>query len=98
MTVKSHKFNSPKQDKINKQINVENKVLVVLYKKEELNQMTKNDQKEIKAPQGNLKKLKKKLNDLNVSQKRSKKCRLDHKRKLDVLDAMMKKRVTRKGT
>ena len=60
--------------------------------------MTKNDQKEIKAPQGNLKKLKKKLNDLNVSQKRSKKCRLDRKRKLDVLDAMMKKRVTRKGT
>ena len=98
MTVKSHKFNSPKQDKINKQINVENKVLVVLYKKEELNQMTKNDQKEIKAPQENLKKLKKKLNDLNVSQKRSKKCRLDRKRKLDVLDAMMKKRVTRKGT
>lgn len=53
MTVKSHKFNSPKQDKINKQINVENKVLVVLCKKKEPNQMTKNDQKEIKAPQGN---------------------------------------------
>ena len=33
------KFSTLKQDEWNKQINVENEILVVLYKKKELNQM-----------------------------------------------------------
>ena len=39
---------TPKQGEISKQINVENEVLVVLYEKKKLNQMTENDVKEIK--------------------------------------------------
>ena len=44
-----------------KQINVEIDILVVLYKKKELNQMTENDRKDCKTQQVNLEKLKKKL-------------------------------------
>ena len=43
-----------KQDEINKQINVENEVLVVLYKKKELNRMMENNLKEFKTWQANL--------------------------------------------
>ena len=35
----SFKLLTLKQDELNKQINVENEILVVLYKKKELNQM-----------------------------------------------------------
>ena len=34
------KFSTPKQDELTKQVNVENEILFVLYKKKELNQMT----------------------------------------------------------
>ena len=74
-------YETQKQDKINRQINVDNEILVVLYKKKELNQMTENDRKENK-----LEILKKKLKDLNLSRKRSKQYRPEHKRKLDALD------------
>ena len=57
------KFSTPKQDELNKQINVENEILFVLYKKKELNQMTENDQKEIETRKENLEKLKKNLRD-----------------------------------
>ena len=70
-------YETSNQDEINKQVSVENESLVVLYKKKELNQMTKNDQKGIKTRQANLEKLKKKLNDLKLSDKASKKCCLD---------------------
>ena len=38
--------------------------MVVFYKNKDLDQMTKNDRKEIKTRQANLEKLKKKINDL----------------------------------
>ena len=38
--------------------------MVVFYKTKDLDQMTKNDRKEIKTRQANLEKLKKKINDL----------------------------------
>ena len=37
------KFSTPIQDELNKQINVENEILVISYKKKELNQMKEND-------------------------------------------------------
>ena len=37
------KLLTPKQDEWNKEINVENEILVVLYKKKELNQMAEID-------------------------------------------------------
>ena len=57
--------------------------------------MTKIDRNEIKTRQANFEKLKKKLNDVKLSRKRSKKylC-LDCKQKLDVLDEITRKKVT----
>ena len=52
-------YKTSKQDKVYKQINGEKEILVVLYKKKELNQMTDNDRK-------------KKLNDLKLGRKHSK--------------------------
>ena len=60
--------------------------------------MTENDQKEIKTIQPNLEKLKKRLSDLKLSRKRSKKYRLDRKQKLDALDEITRKKVTGKVT
>ena len=92
------KFSTPKQDELNKQINVENEILVVLYKKKELNQMTENDRKEIERRKENLEKLKKKLRELKLNRQRSQKYRNERKRKLDALDEETRKKVTGKGT
>ena len=43
------KFSTPKQDELKKQTSAENVILVVLYKKKELNQTTENDRKEIET-------------------------------------------------
>ena len=61
----------PKQDELNKQINVESEILVAFYKKKELNQLTKNYRKEIETRKENLEKLKKKLRELRLNRQRS---------------------------
>ena len=84
---------------MNKQINVENEILVVLYQKKELNQMmTRNDRKEIETWKENLEKLKKKLRELKLNGQRSQKYRNVRKQKLDALDGETRKKVTGKGT
>ena len=92
------KFSTPKQDELNKQVNVENEILVVLYKKKELNQMTENNRKEIETRKENLEKLKKKLRELKLNRQRSQKYRNKRKRKLYILDEETRKNVTGKGT
>ena len=91
------KINTPKQDELTKQIHIENEILVVLYKKKELNQLTSNDQSEINTRKENIQKLKKKLKQLKQSRQRSQKYRKDRKRKLDSLDEVTRKKVTGKG-
>ena len=83
---------------MNKQINVENEILVVLYKKKELNQMMENDRKEIETRKENLDKLKKKFRELKLNRQRSRNYRNESKRKLDSLDEGTRKKVTGKGT
>ena len=90
-------LNTPKQDELTKQIHIENEIVVVLYKKKELNQLTSNDQSEKKTRQENIEKLKKKLKQLKQSRQRSQKYRKDRKRKLDSLDEVKMKKVTGKG-
>ena len=91
------KLNTPKQDELTKQIHIENEILVALYKKKELNQLTSNDQSEIKTSKENIEKLKKKLKQLKQSRQRSQKYQKDRKRKLDSLDEVTWKKVTGKG-
>ena len=92
------KFSSPKQDELNKQINVENEILVVLYKKKVLNQMTENNRKEIETRKENLEKLKKKLRELKLNRQCLQKYRNERKRKLHALDDETREKVTGKGT
>ena len=92
------KFSTPKQDELNRQVNVENEILVVLYKKKELNQMTENNRKEIETRKENLEKLKKKLRELKLNRQRSQKYRNKRKRKLYILDEETRKNVTGKRT
>ena len=91
------KLNTPKHDELTKQIHIENEILVVLYKKKEQNQLTSNDQSEIKTRKENIEKLKKNLKQLKQSRQRSQKYRKDRKRKLDSLDEVTRKKVTGKG-
>ena len=51
---------------------MENEILVVLYRKRELGQMSENDRNEIKIREANLKVLKKKLHEAKLNQMRQK--------------------------
>ena len=91
----SLQFSTPKQDDLNKQINIENEILNVFYKKRQLHQVTENDWKEIKMLQANLEHLKKKLNESKLfSRQRSKKYLVEHKQKLEALDKATWKKLT----
>ena len=76
---------TPKQDELSDKINLENEILVVLFKKKELNQLTENDRFEIAKRKKNVEKLKKKLRELKLNRQRSQKYRNEWKRKLDAL-------------
>ena len=52
---------TPKQDDLNKDINIENEILVSLYRKRDLEQASESDRKEILTRQTTLKRLKKEL-------------------------------------
>jgi len=64
---KQRNQSTPKQDELCKPINIENEILVVLYKKKELNQLTESDRGEIKTRKETLEKLKRKLRELQLN-------------------------------
>ena len=66
---KQRNQSTPKQDELCKQINIENEILVVLYKKKELNQLTESDRGEIKTRKETLEKLKRKLRELQLNRR-----------------------------
>ena len=55
---------TPKQDELNKDINIENEILVSLYRKRDLGQASESDRKEILTRQATLKRLKKELKEV----------------------------------
>ena len=61
---------TPKQDELSDEINLENEILVVLFKKKELNQLTENDRVEIAKRKKNVEKLKKELRKLKLNRQR----------------------------
>ena len=85
-STKSSNQSTPEQDELSDKINLENEILVVLFKKKELNQLTENDRVEIAKCKKNVEKLKKKLRELKLNRQRSQKYRNERKRKLDALD------------
>ena len=60
ITVQKPKL-APKQDELNKMVNIENEILVSLYRKKNLGQASDSDRKEISARQKELNRLKKQL-------------------------------------
>ena len=89
---------TPKQEALNAEMNVENEILIVLYRKRDLGQMTVNDKKEIKTRKENLDRLKKKLHELKLSRERSMRFRGERKRKFDSLDEITRKKMAGKET
>ena len=66
---------TPKQDELNNKVNIENEILVALYRKREPGQMSENHRNEIKIWEANLEELKKKLHEAKLNQMRQKKLR-----------------------
>ena len=74
---------TPKQDELNKDINIENEILVSLYRKRDLGQASASDRKEILTRQATLKRLKKELKEVIQNATRQEKLRDERKRKLE---------------
>ena len=79
---------TPKLDELNKDINIENEILVSLYRKHDLGQ----------ARQVTLKRLKKELKEVIQNATRQKKLRDERKRKLESMDETTRKKLMGKAT
>ena len=81
-----------KQDELNKDINIENEILVWLYQKRDLGQASESDRKEILTRQATQKRLKKELKEEIQNASPQKKVRDERKRKLESMDETERKR------
>ena len=88
----------PKQDELNKEINIKNGILVSLYRKRDLGQVSKSDRKEILTWQATLKRLKKQLKEEIQKSTRQKKPRDERKHKLEGMNKMTCKKLMGKAT
>ena len=89
---------TPKQDELNKEIDIANEILVSLYRKRDLGQASESDRKEILSRQATLNRLKKELKDVIQNATRQKKLRDETKRKLENMDKMACKKLMGKAT
>ena len=89
---------TPKQDELNKDINIENEILVSLYRKRDLEQASESDRKEILTRKATLKRLKKELKEVIQNATRQKKLRDERKRKLESMDETTRKKLMGKAT
>ena len=88
---------TPKQDELNKMVNIENEILVSLYRKQNLGQASDSDRKEISARQKELNRLKQ-LKETIQNPARQKKLRDERKRKLENIDEVIRKKLMGKAT
>ena len=89
---------TPKQDELNKDVNIENEILVSLYRKRDLGQASESDRKVILTRQATLKQLKKELKEVIQNATRQKKPRHERKRKLESMDETTRKKLMGKST
>ena len=89
---------TPKQDQLNKDINIKNDILVPFYRKRDLGQASESDRKEIITRQTTLKRLKNELKEVIQKATRQKKLRHERKRKLESMDGTTRKNVIGKAT
>ena len=81
---------TPKQDELNKDINIKNDILVSFYRKRDLGQASEGNRKEIITRQTTLKRLKKELKEVIQNATRQKKLRDERKRKLESMERHVK--------
>ena len=89
---------TPKQDELNKNINIENEILASLYRKRNLGQESESDRKEILTTQATLKRLKRELKEVVQNATRKKRLRDERKRKLKSMDEKTRKKLMGKAT
>ena len=87
-----------KQDELNKDINIENEILLSLYRKQDLGQVSESNRKEILTRKATLKQLKKELKEVIQNATRRKKLRHERKRKLESMDKATSKKLMGKAT
>ena len=89
---------TPKQDELNKNINIENEILASLYRKRNLGQESESDRKEILTTQATLKRLKRELKEVVQNATRKKRLSDERKRKLKSMDEKTRKKLMGKAT
>ena len=88
---------TPKQDELHKDMNIENEILMSLYRKRDFGQTSERDRKEILTRQSTLKRLKKELKKVIQKVVRQRKLRYESKRKLESMDEAKRKKLTGKA-
>ena len=73
---------TPVQEEVKRKINIENDILVGLYRKRDIEQLSQNDRNEISSGEATLKKYKADLKQKELNRKRQQKFRSNQKRKL----------------
>ena len=73
---------TPVQEEVKRKINIENDILVGLYRKRDIGQLSQNDRNEISSREATLKKYKADLKQKELNRKRQQKFRSNQKRKL----------------
>ena len=89
---------TPKQDELNKDINIENEILVSPCRKRDLEQSSESDRREILTRQAILKRLNKDLKEVIQNATRQKKIRDERTRKLESMDETTRKKLMGKAT
>ena len=84
---------TPKQDKLNKDINIENEILVSPCRKRDLRKSSESGRREILTRQAILKRLKKELKEVIQNVTRQKKIRDERTRKLECMDEATRKKL-----
>ena len=72
---------TPVQEEVKRKINIENDILVGLYRKRDIGQLSQNDRNEISSREATLKKYKADLKQQELNRKRQQKFRSNQKRK-----------------
>ena len=73
---------TPAQEEMKRKINIENDILVGLYRKRDMGQLSQNDRNEISSREATFKKYKADLKQKELNRKRQQKFRSSQKRKL----------------
>ena len=88
---------TPVQEEVKRKINIENDILVGLYHKQDIGQLSINDRKETLSREATLKKYKADLNQKELNHKRQQKFQSNQKRKLTETEKQTGKKLSKQS-